>query len=86
MINTNTSLLNERKFTYFSLSPSHFDTKSEDDTAKNVEFASVATALARYDLPVPGGYYEYYFSNLNIPKNVIFSYLPHIIKFLSKVF
>jgi len=34
--------------TYFSLSPSHFDIRSDDDTLKNVElFASVATALAR---------------------------------------
>lgn len=34
--------------TYFSLSPSHFDVKSEDDTEKKVELlASVATALAR---------------------------------------
>jgi hypothetical protein len=42
--------------TSFSDSPSHFDTKSDDETEKKVElFASVATALARYDLPVPGG-------------------------------
>lgn len=34
--------------TYFSLSPSHLDIKSEDDTLKNVLLlASVATALAR---------------------------------------
>lgn len=34
--------------TNFSDSPSHFDTRSEDDTEKKVElFASVATALAR---------------------------------------
>lgn len=33
---------------YFSLSPSHFDIRSEDDTEKKVElFASVATALAK---------------------------------------
>jgi len=33
------------------------DTKSEEDTEKKVELlASVATAFARYDLPVPGGY------------------------------
>jgi hypothetical protein len=32
------------------------DTRSEDETEKNVElFASVATAFAKYDLPVPGG-------------------------------
>ena len=43
--------------TYFSLSPSHLETKSDDDTEKNVElFASVATAFAKNDLPVPGGY------------------------------
>jgi hypothetical protein len=42
--------------THFSLSPCHLDTRLDDDTAKNVESASVATALARYDLPVPGGY------------------------------
>jgi hypothetical protein len=42
--------------TSFSDSPSHFDTKSDDETEKKVElFASVATAFARYDLPVPGG-------------------------------
>lgn len=34
--------------TYFSLSPSHFDMRSEEETEKNVELlASVATALAR---------------------------------------
>lgn len=33
---------------YFSLSPSHFDIRSDDDTEKKVElFASVATALAK---------------------------------------
>lgn len=42
--------------TDLSLSPSHLETRSEEDTEKNVElFASVATAFARYDLPVPGG-------------------------------
>lgn len=51
-------LANSNRFlTNFSDSPNHFDTKSEDDTEKNVELlASVATALARYDFPVPGGY------------------------------
>uniref|UniRef100_A0A2M4AEB4 Uncharacterized protein n=1 Tax=Anopheles triannulatus TaxID=58253 RepID=A0A2M4AEB4_9DIPT len=45
-----------RFFTSFSDSPTHFDTRSELETEKNVElFASVATALAKYDLPVPGG-------------------------------
>lgn len=34
--------------THFSLSPSHFDTRSEDEIEKKVELlASVATALAR---------------------------------------
>lgn len=33
---------------YFSLSPSHFDIRSEEDTEKKVELlASVATALAK---------------------------------------
>lgn len=42
--------------TYFSLSPSHLDMRSDEETEKKVELlASVATALARYDLPVPGG-------------------------------
>jgi hypothetical protein len=40
--------------TSLSLSPCHLETKSEDDMAKNVLSASVATALARYDFPVPG--------------------------------
>ena len=48
---------NSKRFlTSFSDSPSHFETKSELETEKNVELlASVATAFARYDLPVPGG-------------------------------
>lgn len=42
--------------THFSLSPSHLETRSDEEMEKNVElFASVATALARYDFPVPGG-------------------------------
>lgn len=32
-----------------SLSPSHLETKSEEEMEKNVAFASVATAFARYD-------------------------------------
>lgn len=36
-------------------SPIHLLTRSDDDTEKKVLFASVATALARNDLPVPGG-------------------------------
>ena len=43
-------------FTSFSDSPSHLETRSEEETEKNVELlASVATAFARYDFPVPGG-------------------------------
>mmetsp|Transcript_1583 Transcript_1583/g.3723 ORF Transcript_1583/g.3723 Transcript_1583/m.3723 type:complete len:238 (-) Transcript_1583:259-972(-) len=48
----------KRFFTIFSLSPCHFDTRSEEDREKKVESASVATALARWDLPVPGGPYS----------------------------
>mmetsp|Transcript_16391 Transcript_16391/g.40867 ORF Transcript_16391/g.40867 Transcript_16391/m.40867 type:complete len:209 (+) Transcript_16391:1154-1780(+) len=44
--------------TSFSLSPSHLDTRSWEEMEKKVESASVATALARYDLPVPGGPYS----------------------------
>lgn len=44
--------------TSFSLSPSHLETRSEEDTLKKVDSASVATAFARYDLPVPGGPYS----------------------------
>lgn len=34
--------------TYFSLSPSHLETRSDEEMEKKVElFASVATALAR---------------------------------------
>jgi len=44
--------------TSFSDSPSHLETRSEEDTQKKVDSASVATALARYDLPVPGGPYS----------------------------
>mmetsp|Transcript_13118 Transcript_13118/g.32402 ORF Transcript_13118/g.32402 Transcript_13118/m.32402 type:complete len:261 (-) Transcript_13118:190-972(-) len=56
--------------TSFSLSPSHLEMRSADDTAKNVESASVATALARYDLPVPGGPYNRMpFHGLRLPWN-----------------
>mmetsp|Transcript_24543 Transcript_24543/g.50702 ORF Transcript_24543/g.50702 Transcript_24543/m.50702 type:complete len:214 (+) Transcript_24543:1013-1654(+) len=44
--------------TSFSDSPCHLDTRSDDEIAKNLASASVATALARYDLPVPGGPYR----------------------------
>lgn len=47
-----------RLATYRSESPCHLLTKSLDDTLKNVPFASVATAFAKYDLPVPGGPYS----------------------------
>lgn len=40
--------------TSLSDSPCHLDTRSDEDMAKNVLSASVATALARKDLPVPG--------------------------------
>mmetsp|Transcript_13671 Transcript_13671/g.32959 ORF Transcript_13671/g.32959 Transcript_13671/m.32959 type:complete len:257 (+) Transcript_13671:881-1651(+) len=45
-------------FTSFSLSPIHLDTRSEELILKKVESASVATALARKDFPVPGGPYS----------------------------
>lgn len=45
-----------KKEFYFSLSPSHFDTRSAEETEKKVVFASVATAFAKKDFPVPGGY------------------------------
>lgn len=45
-------------FTSFSDSPSHLETKSEDEIEKKVASASVAQALARNDLPVPGGPYR----------------------------
>jgi hypothetical protein len=38
-----------------SLSPIHLLIKSLELTEKKVEFASVATAFARNDFPVPGG-------------------------------
>ena len=44
--------------TSFSDSPCHLETRSDDDIAKKVESASVATAFARKDLPVPGGPYS----------------------------
>lgn len=48
-----------KKKIYFSLSPSHLETRCEEDTEKKVELlASVATALAKNDLPVPGGYIQ----------------------------
>ncbi len=45
--------------TVFSDSPCHLDMMSALETEKNVAWlASVATALARWDLPVPGGPYR----------------------------
>mmetsp|Transcript_3165 Transcript_3165/g.4630 ORF Transcript_3165/g.4630 Transcript_3165/m.4630 type:complete len:255 (+) Transcript_3165:571-1335(+) len=44
--------------TNFSDSPNHFETRSALDTEKKVELASVATACAKYDFPVPGGPYK----------------------------
>ena len=44
--------------TSFSDSPIHLETRSLLLTAKKVLSASVATALARYDFPVPGGPYS----------------------------
>ena len=50
----------KQKISHLSDSPSHFETRSDEDTEKNVElFASVATAFARYDFPLPGGYNIY---------------------------
>jgi hypothetical protein len=44
-----------KHLTPFSLSPSHFERRSAELTEMNVLLHSVAMALARYDLPVPGG-------------------------------
>ena len=41
--------------TIFSDSPCHLDTKSDEEMEKKVESHSVAQALARKLLPVPGG-------------------------------
>ena len=54
---------------HLSLSPSHFETKSADETEKKVElFASVATAFAKNDFPVPGGYKIKYDETIYIGK------------------
>ena len=42
-------------YTHRSLSPCHLETRLDDDTDMNVASASEATAVARYDFPVPGG-------------------------------
>ena len=39
-------------------SPTNFEIRSADETEKNVPEHSVAHALARNVLPVPGGYYQ----------------------------
>lgn len=44
--------------TSLSDSPSHLLTRSDEDIEKKVPSASVAQALAKYDLPVPGGPYN----------------------------
>ena len=44
--------------THLSESPCHLLTRSLELTLKNVLFASVATAFAKYDFPVPGGPYR----------------------------
>lgn len=53
-LSTATHIVNLNK-THLSDSPCHLLTRSLELTLKNVPFASVATAFARYDLPVPGG-------------------------------
>jgi len=55
--NTNSEILKQArcKETNFSLSTSHLDTRSVDDTGKKREIpTSEATDLARYVFPVPG--------------------------------
>jgi hypothetical protein len=46
---------NYANFVYFSDSPTYLEIKSDEEIEKNVPSASVAQALARYVLPVPGG-------------------------------
>ena len=50
--------LSNRVRTSFSLSPTHLLVRSEEEMEKKVASTSVATALARCDLPVPGGPYS----------------------------
>ena len=47
-----------RFFMNFPLSPIHLVTRSEEEMEKSVDSASVATAFARYDFPVLGGWRE----------------------------
>jgi hypothetical protein len=51
------ALLN-KAFISFSLSPTYLLIRSEEDTEKKVPSASVAQALAKKVLPVPGGPYN----------------------------
>lgn len=48
----------KRDLMSFSLSPTYLLIKSDDETEKNVPSASVAQALAKKVLPVPGGPYN----------------------------
>ena len=43
--------ISKRERTRRSLSPCHLETRSEEETEKNLQSASVATAFARKDLP-----------------------------------
>jgi hypothetical protein len=45
----------KRALISFSLSPTYLLIKSDEETEKNVPSASVAHALAKKVLPVPGG-------------------------------
>jgi hypothetical protein len=48
--------IEKRVLISFSLSPTYLEIKSADETEKNVPSASVAHALAKNVLPVPGGF------------------------------
>mmetsp|Transcript_27287 Transcript_27287/g.91293 ORF Transcript_27287/g.91293 Transcript_27287/m.91293 type:complete len:216 (-) Transcript_27287:251-898(-) len=50
--------ISKRLRTSFSDSPTHLETRSEEDTEKKVDCTWEATALARWLLPVPGGPYS----------------------------
>lgn len=55
----------------FSDSPTYFEIKSDEDIEKNVPSASVAQALARKVLPVPGGpYNKIPFHGLRAPSKI----------------
>mmetsp|Transcript_12141 Transcript_12141/g.21592 ORF Transcript_12141/g.21592 Transcript_12141/m.21592 type:complete len:261 (-) Transcript_12141:158-940(-) len=73
--------------TSFSDSPCHLDTRSDDEIAKNLASASVATAFARYDLPVPGGPYRRIpFHGLRLPTNNCGNFRGRITASLSASF